>query len=447
MANVGGIASGAFSMCEPASVRWLTTLLARLVAFFLFSRLEVVGRHHLRPGRPILVVANHFNGLVDPVLLVAALGRTPRFLAKATLDRVLGVGVLLRAAGVIFVHRRQDGATPGDNVGAFADSHAALRDGDTVAIFPEGTTHDRPRLEPVRTGAARIALGARAAGAEGLLILPVGMTFADKVALRGEALVQIGDPIALDEVVEAGAGEEDAAAVRELTARIETSLRAVSPDFADVEEWLALDQAAEVAARRRDRPDPPLSLRADIARRLTRADESARAVVRSQMGRYATVLAGLQIDDRDVIAPIALRQLIGRAVRTGLLVVLLGSLVGATIAVNAIPVALVLLASLQVRRPATKGTVRALVGVVTFPAAWVVAATMAVDGAAAIAVVVLGLALGAVAAVLLLDRTLRLAADVLRWRLAHERVATLADAAAIRADVVDAVQAAVRTLR
>ena len=65
----------------------------------------------------------------------------------------------------------------GGNESAFHECHRALAERDVVAIFPEGTTHDRPRMEPIKTGAARIALGPdlpalmarRDATAEGLI--------------------------------------------------------------------------------------------------------------------------------------------------------------------------------------------------------------------------------------------------------------------------------------
>ena len=121
-------------------MRRLIALVARFVAALLFRRLEVADRDRLPRGRPVLLVANHFNGFVDPVVIAAALGRLPRFIAKATLD-VWPNGFVLRRAGVVFVRRRQDGATAG-NEGAFAETHRALAAGDVVAIFPEGTTTD-----------------------------------------------------------------------------------------------------------------------------------------------------------------------------------------------------------------------------------------------------------------------------------------------------------------
>ncbi|HUG84144.1 MAG TPA: 1-acyl-sn-glycerol-3-phosphate acyltransferase [Euzebya sp.] len=423
-------------------MRRILSLLSRLVTFFLFRRVEVAGRDLLPRDRPLLLVANHFNGLVDPLLLAAALSPTPRFLAKATLAKVVGVGPLLRACGVIFVHRPIDGAGTEGNRGAFAAAARALVGADVVAIFPEGTTHDRPHIDPLRTGAARIALGARAAGAKDLAIVPVGLTFTDKVSLRSTALVQFGPPVALDDLVGPHVTDLDTDAVRAATARIEDSLRLVSPDFPDVETWLAFDQAAEVTSRTRQCLDPPLAGRAELARRLVRAPEEAQQAVRSAVGRYATVLSGLRIEDRDVLAPANTTEVLRRAVLTGLLVVVLGSLVGATILVNAIPTALIAAVSLLVTRPVTKGTVRVLLGLIAFPAAWITAATLTVDGAGAVAWLVLVFAAGAAAAIALSDRALALVEALLRWRLSRERIATLGDAVAIRTDVVASVEAA-----
>ncbi|CAN5499322.1 hypothetical protein BH23ACT9_BH23ACT9_38480 [soil metagenome] len=422
-------------------MRTLLSLLARLMTFFLFRRVEVAGRDRLPRDRPMLVVANHFNGLIDPLLLASALPTTPRFLAKATLTGVLGVGPLLRACGVIFVQRQVDGAGTAGNASAFAAAHRALVARDAVAIFPEGTTHDRPQLDPVRTGAARIALGAREAGAKDLMIVPVGLTFSDKVSLRSTVLVQFGEPLALDDLTAPSAGEHDVEAVRAITARIDACLRDVSPDFADIESWLAFDHAAEVATRTRTHIDPPLGDRAALARRLARAPAEPQHAVRVAVGRYATVLAGLRIDDRDVVAPANTTEVLRRAFLTGLLVVALGSVVGATILVNAIPAGLIAGVSLLVTKPVTKGTVRALLGLVAFPAAWVTAAVLTVDGAGAVAWLALVFAAGAVAALVLADRVLALTGSVLRWRLSRERIATLHDAALIRADVVAAVRA------
>ena len=81
--------------------------------------------------------------------------------------------------------------------------------GDCIAMFPEGTTHDREALAPIRTGAARIALGSVSAGATGVTIVPIGLSYGDKTRLRNDVLVAGGPPILVGDE-----GEDDHVAVR-----------------------------------------------------------------------------------------------------------------------------------------------------------------------------------------------------------------------------------------
>ncbi|MCB0961749.1 MAG: 1-acyl-sn-glycerol-3-phosphate acyltransferase, partial [Acidimicrobiales bacterium] len=215
----------------------LVAVIARLATRGLFRSVEVVGFDELERGTPRLIVANHFNGFVDPVVIAGALGRLPRFIAKATLWKVPGVGLLLGAAGVLPVHRTVDGG--GDNRGTFHEVVRELHGGETVAIFPEGTTHDNPHLSPVRTGAARLALDAAADGVAGIEVVPVGVTFEDKVALRTRVVVRAGapiDPAATPYRDEQGRplGSADHDAVRRLTDDIRAGLADVAPDFEDL---------------------------------------------------------------------------------------------------------------------------------------------------------------------------------------------------------------------
>ena len=101
------------------------------------------------------------------------------------------------ARGAIPVVRASDGATSA-NVRTFAACHDVLAGDGVVAIFPEGRASDEVQLLPVKTGAARIALGSRAAGAEGLRIVPVGLIYEDKSTARARVYVRVGLPIDLD---------------------------------------------------------------------------------------------------------------------------------------------------------------------------------------------------------------------------------------------------------
>jgi len=424
-------------------MRRLIGWVGRFATMLLLRRVEVAGKTRLPKGQPVLVVANHFNGFVDPLVIATALGRLPRFIAKADLSRIPVGGFLLRRAGVVFVHRQVDRGGPVGNDDAFRECHQALVERDIVAIFPEGTTHDRSRMDPIKTGAARIAVGARAAGATGMVILPVGLTFPDKVALRSSALVQIGTPIELDDEVAAGVGTDDQDAVVRLTAAIDQGLRDVSPDFPDIETALALEQAARVALSDDDHPEPSLTERYALARRLGRTTDEHQAIVRREIGRYTTMLTGLRLTDADVIHPTSPRRLLRSGIGIGILVAILGSLVAATAIVNVWPALLVALVSLLVKAPVSKGTARSIVGLVAFPTAWITAGVLGADGFLPVTLLVLTAAAGALAAIWLVERAMALTHMLLRWQAQRERIGTVAWAEAVRADVVTAVWTAV----
>jgi hypothetical protein len=184
-----------------------------------------------------------------------------------------------------------------------------------------------------------------------------------------------------------------------------------------------------------------LEERYELARRLGRADPAEQATVRREVGRYTTMLSGLRLTDADIVRPTNPSRLLRSAIGIAVLVVLLGGVVAATLIVNVWPVALVALASLFVKTPVTKGTVRALVGLLAFPTAWVTAGVLTTDGFLPVTAVVLTAAVGALAAIWLVERALAMTQMLLRWQAQRERIGTVGLAEAVRADVVRAVRA------
>ena len=93
--------------------------LARLLVRFFFKHRQIDGADHLGEG-PVLLVANHVNGLGDGLLLIAELPRYPRSLAKHMLWKILPLRPLLRLAGVVPVYRANDGENTAANQASFA---------------------------------------------------------------------------------------------------------------------------------------------------------------------------------------------------------------------------------------------------------------------------------------------------------------------------------------
>ena len=197
-----------------------------------FYRFATSGGRVPKEG-PVLLVANHPNSLMDPALVAAVAGRPVRFLAKAPLFTDPMVGWLVRGSGAIPVYRRADDEREvTKNEDTFRAVYAVLAEGAAVAIFPEGLSHSQPSLAPLKTGAARIALGGAALLGRPLPIVPVGLTFRRKETFRSDALAVVGEPVEWAGLE--GRGVDDYEAVRELTARIDAALHTVT---VNLERW------------------------------------------------------------------------------------------------------------------------------------------------------------------------------------------------------------------
>jgi glycerol-3-phosphate O-acyltransferase / dihydroxyacetone phosphate acyltransferase len=224
--------------------------LARALVRLFYHRVEVVGMERVPRSGPLVIVANHRNALVDPLLLFATLPRTLQPVAKAPLFHHPLLAPFLRLAGALPVHRRQDaGSDPARNAAMFRAVAAALRKGGAILIFPEGVSQPEPVLMPLRTGVARIVLGMEGdPGTPGATLLPVGLTYHEPGTFRsGWALVLVGAPVPIDDCREL-AGREPERAVRDLTARIAEALRALIVEGED-RETLRLVEGLEAIRR------------------------------------------------------------------------------------------------------------------------------------------------------------------------------------------------------
>jgi glycerol-3-phosphate O-acyltransferase/dihydroxyacetone phosphate acyltransferase len=261
-----------------------------------FRRIEVVGAERVPASGPVIFVLNHPNALIDPAFLLCLAPRPVVFLAKAPLFRTPVLGWLVRAFDSIPVHRRQDEGSSVDNTGTFQRARELLLRGQAIAIFPEGTSHSDPRLKPLKTGAARIALGT---GLADLKIVPAGLYYPAKSKFRSDALVFYGEPIGLDAApVEVGALPTPAA-VQALTARIERALGEVTLQADAAEARALIDRVSRIFAATSEEPWT-LAEGFDLRRRMVAGynrlrdhDPAAVAAMQALVDRYESDLAAL----------------------------------------------------------------------------------------------------------------------------------------------------------
>lgn len=356
-------------------VIWLARIVAR--AWFRFIETEHLDR--VSTDRPVIVATNHANGFIDPLVVIATSPRPLHFLAKGTLWKVPVAGLALDLAGVLPVHRREDTDGSVGNDRTFDACHRVLAQDGAIGIFPEGRLNDTTQLKPLRTGAARIALGARQAGALGLRIVPVGLVYGEKAKPRNRVLVRAGEPIDLDEVLTSllpGGGDDgpdNHELVDALTDLLAQRLAAASLDYGDQEAMQHLAQAAMVYQRAPE-ADPGKGLTIagvePVARRIDRAPASQRQAVLQAIDRYLGELDVLGLEDTDVVPGNTPERLQARLSRSGGKVAVLAvpAVVGA--AVNVVPYQAMRFVWKRPVARISKANNTVLSAMVAFPVAW-----------------------------------------------------------------------------
>ncbi|MFN8583384.1 MAG: 1-acyl-sn-glycerol-3-phosphate acyltransferase [Gemmatimonadaceae bacterium] len=345
-------------------------------AAYVYYRIRYAGDAVPATG-PVLLVANHPNSLLDPTIVVAAARRPVRFLAKAPLFDDTKIGWAVKAAGSIPVYRKHDeGAQMSRNVDAFHAVYDVLASGGAVGIFPEGISHNEPALAPLKTGAARIALGAAQRIGGAFPIVPIGLVLREKDVFRSEALAYRGTPVVWDDL--ASRGQDNAEAVRELTQRVATALRSVTVNLEAWEDgplvecavrvWESERRAPATAAERVDRLRTTARILADF--RASGAADGER--LSRDVEAYRRQLARIGLRPADVAADVRLsRAMLWAARRIHVLVPLELLLAGAGGALFWVPYQLT---GQIVRRIPLEVDVRStwklLIGLVTY-IAWV----------------------------------------------------------------------------
>jgi len=143
--------------------------------------LAVSGGDHVHEDRPVVFVSNHTSYL-DSIVLMAALPWPYLFVvAHAYADWPI-VGTAVRKAEYITVDRR----SAMTRAGSFTVIEAALRNGSSVLIYPEGRRGRGPLLEPFRAGAFRAAAATRRP------VVPISVRGTRFIMRRGVRLLRRG---------------------------------------------------------------------------------------------------------------------------------------------------------------------------------------------------------------------------------------------------------------
>ncbi|MBN1477544.1 1-acyl-sn-glycerol-3-phosphate acyltransferase [Candidatus Sumerlaeota bacterium] len=339
-------------------------LVVRTAVRTFYRRVELVGHDKIPPQGPTLLVANHFNSLVDPLVIQAALSRWVTFAATDQLFHGT-LGFFMKQLGMIPIYRAMDRHDPQMNYRSFRRAYEVLGGGGVVALFPEGITHDEPHVQRLKSGAARIFFGAMEhfEGRLDIRVIPIGLVYEDKHRFQGRVAVVVGNPVDTAEWIEI-AREEPQRAARLMTNHLQGILEDLSLSLETWEDQRLVNGAVKfyLGAREELGGEPTHEVTPDEEMEIHQAFRAEFLQLRRKGSRdldrlrrlltgYQTTLGRLGITDQHVRDDYPPQRVIRYLLRNTELVLLGWPLAAYGIANNILGVALVRLTANRIFRP------------------------------------------------------------------------------------------------
>lgn len=208
-----------------------------------YKNLTVIGKNNIPKNKPVLLVANHQNGMMDPVVLCVMERNQLHWLTRSDIFKKPMVSKILHSLNMLPVYRPKDnvGDAKAKNEKIFEETYRRISAGNIIAVFPEGNHGNKKHLRSIKTGPARIAFGAEEANnfELDLQIIPIGLEYSDYVDFRSNMLINYGKAIPASQYKELY--KKDAvAAVNKFRSDIKNGLSEVIIDIEDLELYPSL---------------------------------------------------------------------------------------------------------------------------------------------------------------------------------------------------------------
>jgi len=193
-----------------------------------FRKITVVNLDLVPDDTPIIFAPNHPGAFMDPIVIASVLKQQLHFLARGESFSNSVSKWLFGNMNMIPIYRPSE--TPElmhKNKDVFNKAFDLLEEKGAIIIFPEGNSKTERRIRKIKTGAARIAMGAEAKHnfTLGVKIIPIGLNYANLHRFQSDVFINIAEPISVSEYEEAYKADEFGT-VNQITDRIHDELEA-----------------------------------------------------------------------------------------------------------------------------------------------------------------------------------------------------------------------------
>lgn len=201
-------------------------VITRIALKIFFKSFHVRNADLVPQNSPLIIAANHPSTLMDALVLGVSIKQPLYFMAKGNLFTTRFRRWLFKHLHMIPIYRRMDNPElMKENEKIFRQCYHLLARGGALLIFPEGTSIADRKLQRIKTGTARIALGAESKNGFGLdsWIVPVGINYSEIGIFRSEVFINFAKGIRVSDYEDIFK-ENEHLAVHQLTEEIRLRL-------------------------------------------------------------------------------------------------------------------------------------------------------------------------------------------------------------------------------
>lgn len=177
-------------------VYFLTRTYVKIALWFFYQELKVRGLENIPKNKPIILTPNHQNSFIDAIIIACIVPQPIYYLVRASVFRSKIARWLLGLLNMMPIYRFRDGLKEVKKNDAIIDSCTRLlQKNKWLMVFPEGNHDMNYAIRPLQKGIGRIAFKTIEQHNADVQIVPVGIYYENHTASRSRVLVNIGEPI------------------------------------------------------------------------------------------------------------------------------------------------------------------------------------------------------------------------------------------------------------
>lgn len=171
-----------------------------------YRRIQIKNAHQLKTDEPAIIVSNHPNAFMDPILFsYMVYPPRVRYMARGDAFKPGLISAILQSIGIVPIFRMQDAGIEGlkKNNESYKVVYRLLKKNKKVMIFAEGICIQEKRLRPIKKGVPRLIYTAQQhLDPKKIAIIPVCLNYSNAAQIGSDVFVNVGEKFYVEDMNE-----------------------------------------------------------------------------------------------------------------------------------------------------------------------------------------------------------------------------------------------------